>query len=408
MSQRVGQAGTALTGLFDRIAGGPEIPARGKRISLWTLASIFAFLAAWRLAIFGLSWATGTMGVAFDWQPPEIGEMWLWRYSVRWDAGWYLGIAENGYEYVPGGISSVAFFPLFPLLIAMFDAVLPGSSVFAGLVVVHLSLAAAVVYVYQTIRLDFGETVAWRTVFFLLAFPTAFFFSAVYTESLFLLTLAGSLYHARRGQWTRAMLFGIAASATRIVGVLIPLPLALELWRQRGFSRRNPWPLVAILLTPLGMLAYFAYLQYEFGDYRAFFHTESTWNRDSFSPVILQGIQWMRGDATMLDYYPRTSGPLREIFLTFDTLVVTVFIAVGIYLWLKVRPSYGALVVAMALVPALSGSPQSMNRYVVVLFPAFLLLGRIEREAVRQIVALVFILGIGLTTWLFVQAYWAG
>lgn len=369
---------------------------------------IFAFLVVWRMAILGMSYAWGRMGVAFDWVPPEIGSMWLWRYSVRWDAGWYLGIAEHGYEYVPGGTSSVAFFPLFPALIALFDSVLPGGPVPAGLVVVHVALVAALIYVYQTIRLDFGDRVAWRTIYFLLIFPTAFFFSAIYTESVFLLTLAGSLYHARRGQWTRAMLFGIAASMTKIVGVLIPLPLALELWRQRGFSRSNPWPLIAVGLTPLGAFAYFAYLQYAFGDYRAFFHTENAWNRDSFSPVLFQGVQRLLGDTSALLYYPATSTPLRSVFLLLDTTIITVFLVAGVYLWWKVRPSYGALVIAMALVPALSGSPQSMNRYVVVLFPAFLLLGRIQSEAVRQIISIVFMLGLALTTYLFVQAYWAG
>src|SRR5207253_7773676 len=35
----------------------------------------------------------------------------------RWDTGWYLEIAKSGYSYRPGYPSSVAFFPLYPLLI---------------------------------------------------------------------------------------------------------------------------------------------------------------------------------------------------------------------------------------------------------------------------------------------------
>ena len=69
---------------------------------------------------------------------------------------------------------------------------------------------------------------------------------------------------------------------------------------------------------------------------------------------------------------------------------------------------YGALVIAMALVPALSGSPQSMNRYVAVLFPAFLILARIRSEAWRQIFSVGCMFGLAFTTYLFVQAYWAG
>jgi hypothetical protein len=334
--------------------------------------------------------------------------MWLWRYSVRWDAGWYLGIVRFGYEYIPGQSTSVAFFPLFPLLIGIFDRVLPGGDVLAALVVVHLALAMALVYVFQTVRLDFGDKVAWRTLVFLLMFPTAFFFSAVYTESLLLLGIAGALYHARRGQWWRAAGFGVIASATKIVGVLMPIPLALELWRQRGASRRDPWPLLAVAASSLGTFAYFGYLHWKFGSFRVFFHTESEWHRDVLSPVFLMGIKRVLGDTSALIYYPPNSTALNSLFLILDTTLLIVFLVAGFIVWRRIRPSYGALIISMALVPALSGSPQSLNRYVVVLFPAFILLGLIRSEPVRQAILIVFTFGLAITTYLFVQSYWAG
>ena len=72
------------------------------------------------------------------------------------------------------------------------------------------------------------------------------------------------------------------------------------------------------------------------------------------------------------------------------------------------RPSYGALVLAFALVPAFSGSPQSLNRYLAVLFPAFILLGRVKSEALRSAITVTFTMGLALTTYLFVQGHWAG
>ena len=35
----------------------------------------------------------------------------------RWDAGWYVEIARDGYRYEPGSPSNAAFFPLYPVLI---------------------------------------------------------------------------------------------------------------------------------------------------------------------------------------------------------------------------------------------------------------------------------------------------
>ena len=83
--------------------------------------------------------------------------MWLWRYSVRWDAGWRLSIARNGYDYVPDQASSVAFFPLYPLAIGAFDRLLPGGYVLAALVVTRLTLAGATVYVYRLVKLAVDE-----------------------------------------------------------------------------------------------------------------------------------------------------------------------------------------------------------------------------------------------------------
>jgi hypothetical protein len=340
--------------------------------------------------------------------PPDIDVMTLWRYSVRWDSGWYLGIVRFGYEYIPGQPSSVAFFPLFPLLISVSDRLLPGSDVLAALVVVHLALIAALVYIYQLVRIDLSERVAWRSVLFLLLFPTAFFFSAVYTESLFLLGLAGGLYHARRGQWVRAGLFGAVASATKIAGFVMVPVLLLEVLRRRPFTRRELRPLLAPALAASGGLAYFAWLQWRYGDFRVFFEIERAWHRQSLHPVMLMGIERLLGSTDALFYYPPNSLPLRTPFLLLDTTLVWLFVAAGIYLWARFRPSYGALVLGLTLMPALSGSPQSINRYVVVAFPAFILLGAIEREWLRDLLAFTFTIGLALTTYLFVQGYWAG
>ena len=398
---------TTIEGWLDRIVGHPEPSARAVPLTWRLVAAILGFLAIWRFAILGASLLWGEIGIVNAW-PPDIDVMWLFRYSVRWDAGWYLGIVRFGYEYIPERSTSVAFFPLFPLLIEIFDRVLPGSDVFAALVVVHLALMAAVIYVFQIVRLDFDESVAWRTVVFLLVYPGAFFFSAVYAESLLLLGIAGSMFHARRGQWWRAALFGLVASSAKIVGVLMPIPLAIELWRQRGFSRQNPWPVLAVALSGMGTFAYFAYLQIAFGSYSVFFETERQWHRETFSPVFLMGFQRLLGDTSALIYYPANNLPLRTIFLLLDTTLFWIFLIAGVLVWKYIRASYGVLVILLALVPALSGSPQSLNRYLAVLFPAFILLARIRSEPIRQAIVVAFSMGLAITTYLFIQGYWAG
>src|SRR4051812_26983338 len=97
----------------ERIFGPRSAAAAGQPLTVRALAAIFGFLTVWRLGILGLSLLWARLGIVTPW-PPEVDVMWLWRYSVRWDAGWYLGIVHYGYEYIPGRSTSVAFFPGFP------------------------------------------------------------------------------------------------------------------------------------------------------------------------------------------------------------------------------------------------------------------------------------------------------
>ena len=168
-------------------------------------------------------------------------------------------IAVQGYTYTSGTASSVAFFPLFPLLIRYTDRNLTGRATLAGLVVVHLALVAAI-YTYQLVRLDYRELIAWRTLFSLLAFPGALFIPVVYPELVFLLGLAGALYDSHRGKWIRARFFGIVVSATKLLGIVVPLLVELlsqgtPLAAAAPASRRDPRPTWRARLSVLAAVA---------------------------------------------------------------------------------------------------------------------------------------------------------
>lgn len=390
----------------DRLFG-RSTPAPAPRLTRNALLGLLGLLAVWRLSILFFSYVWGRMIIATQW-PAEIDVMWLWRYSVRWDAGWYLAIASDGYTYFPQYASRVAFFPAFPLLIRGVDAVLPGSDVLAALLIVHIALFAAVIYIYKLVTIDLGEQVAWRSVLFLLLYPGAFFFSAVYAESLLLLGFAGALYYARRGNWLLAGLFGAFAGTTKLLGLVLIVPLAVELIAQRQLSWRKPWPALAVALTPLGTLAYFAYLQAEFGRWDAALQTQEHWYRQTFEPVFFLGLKRIFGDVGALVQYPANTTPLKTAFLMLDTTLLWLFVAAGVVLWLRYRPSYGAFVLAACMIFGMSGVAQSTNRYVAVLFPAFIILGALQSERLRNGLALVLTFGLAMTTYLFIQGYWAG
>jgi len=96
-------------------------------------AKLGSLLTVWRGAILLFSYLWGRQGVIPHW-PDMWASMWLWRYSVSWDAGWYLTIARDGYGYqaANGNAPAVSWFPALPLLIRAVHTVMPGSDVLAA------------------------------------------------------------------------------------------------------------------------------------------------------------------------------------------------------------------------------------------------------------------------------------
>jgi len=147
-------------------------------------------------------------------------------FGSRWDTGFYLRIADQGYQYEGMRLPSVAFFPLLPLLIRGLTP-LVGDALWAGLIIANLALLGATMLLHRLVEEEWGPGVASRAVWYLLIFPTAFFGSAIYSESLFLLGAIGALYLARKGAWESAAVLGALTALTRFVGILVaPMLLA--------------------------------------------------------------------------------------------------------------------------------------------------------------------------------------
>ena len=86
---------------------------------------------------------------------------------------------------------------------------------------------AALVLLHRLTVIEIGERYA-RPVLMLLAFfPTAFFFGIPYSESMFLLLAVAAFLAARMGRWAIAGVILALASATRVPGLLLIIPVAL-------------------------------------------------------------------------------------------------------------------------------------------------------------------------------------
>lgn len=173
-----------------------------------------------------------------------------WAYSPyrlldiwgRWDTGWYLNIATEGYALREGAQSNIAFFPLYPLLIRSFLWLIPdsletpGIQLFAAVVVANLLFFGALVLLYCLAMQVTGEhPLAQRAVWYLCVLPGSFFLSAAYADGTALCFMVGAFLAAEKGRWWQAGLLGGLAALARPQGFLIVLPLLYLYLQQQSW-----------------------------------------------------------------------------------------------------------------------------------------------------------------------------
>lgn len=324
---------------------------------------------------------------------------------ANFDGEHYMSIAIFGYKNL-----EQAFFPVYPKLIyflskpfyqSFFNSLLFADLI--GLLISHLSFLIALVVLWDLLRIDFSRKVAFLTLLSLLSFPTSFFFGSVYTESIFLLLTILSFYFARKKKWFLCGFFGLIASATRVFGILLLPALLLEIWQERTSFKKAFW----ILLIPLGLLSYMYYQFVTVGDFLAFYHLQQIIGEQHQAGITLLPQIYFRY-LKILFSFPISNSLYQTILLEF--LVGIIFFVLPIYGFFKgLRYSYVFFALASFIIPTLQGSFSSMPRYVIVLFPSFIVMALILntlQTKIRVVVILVSFTLLALETALFLRGYW--
>jgi Mannosyltransferase (PIG-V) len=311
-----------------------------------------------------------------------------WSMVLRWnnwDAQHYVTIAETGYHVGPG---YPAFFPLYPMLIRAGEAVLPGGGVVSALVVANAATVGALAVLYRLADHEFGPRVAQRAAWYLAAFPMGFFLFIGYNESLFLLLMVGALYAARRDHWWLAGTLAALSSATRLFGLLLIVPLAVEYVRRTGWRPRRD--VFALALVPLGAIGYSVYCLIELGSPVQFSIAQDQWGRRYTFP----GEAWLTSIRQIAGHGPLDKGTLAALLDAGTILVAVVLVILSVKGPVKFRPDQrylvvqGAITLIMLMSTEVGGrSMQSAARYAMEAVAIFLVLARLgaNRTADRAI-----------------------
>ncbi|HEV2426747.1 MAG TPA: mannosyltransferase family protein [Acidimicrobiales bacterium] len=196
----------------------------------------------------------------------------------RWDGKWFLRAAIHGWPApmprVDGHLtgSTIAFFPLFPLLLRALHAVTGLSDAVVGLWVSAVTGLAATMGVGALTRSYADDDSARRATLLVALSPGAFVFSLIYNEGFVIGLAAIGLWALIRERWWLAAVAGAVGTAMSPVGLVFLVPaawVAIVQLRQRQYGA-----LVVPVATPLGAAAWLGYLWAHDGTPRAWSLTE--------------------------------------------------------------------------------------------------------------------------------------
>jgi Gpi18-like mannosyltransferase len=328
-----------------------------------------------------------------NWLAP-VGVSWLELWN-QWDAPHYIDIARDGYVTTGDQRFWIAFFPLFPWLVRALTVVVRDYVVSAHLLSLVCAIATALLF-ERLVALDFDRSIARAAVVFMFIFPTAYFFHAGYTESLFLALALGCILAARHDRWGVAALLGALASMTRVNGLLLIPVLMLE---ARGrFDRRWLWiPFVATGFAVFLAVNYSVwgdpfYFQKAAGEY---------WGKSLTWPWV--GIaRSARVAATEIPSRAHLFGAQELIFAGIG--VVTT-----IWCWRRLRPSYAVWMTLNLLLVTSTTVLQSTPRYLLQCFPIFILFALVaaKRPLIGTMLTIISAAFFALFAALFVVGQWA-
>ena len=339
----------------------------------WTLVGIRAAFLLGTAAT--LLWAprTGELVPNGAWDP--FSDLVFGTFD-QWDARWFLHIARDGYN-----TTSAAFFPLYPALLALL-----GSSLVLGTLLSLVAAGLGALCVAEIVRPTLGEDVARDSVLVLALFPTAFVFTSLYSDGVFLALSAASFLAAqRRRPWLAGIAGGLAV-ATRAFGVALLPALVYLLWPRRP---REVWRLAPLLLLPAAIGLYAAYLDHTLGDPWAFSRAQASpgWERTVPSLGPLSGL-WMtvqaggHGGLEILRHLPRTQTVGAAGYSATDRIAfwnafhLMLLVAVALLTWVAWRRLgrafglYGAAILLLVLTAPSKGFPLvSLPRFLLADFP---------------------------------------
>ena len=333
----------------------------------------------------------GLTPLTSGWQGVLFG---IWQ---RWDGIYYQMIAERGYSQDKLSV----FFPLYPLL-GHWVSAFSGISVLISLLLIGNLMFIGSLFMLNLLAKDlFGQEVSRRVVLSVVIFPTAFFFSAIYPQSLALFLILLSYYSVRKEHWALAGIAAFLAGLTH--GTVFPLSLLLaievfQIFRQHNLFQRAI--LSFLPLMPLFGMALFMAWRIHFG-YPSFQQVEiSGWDDGFMTP-------WQF--VHLLVSYTIANSYNFINWINIGMLILSCVVTVWSFRKLPFSVSiYQLSSLILVVITEMNNKPlAAIGRYILIMFPIFFFIGfQTQKKLIRVgVIELCVIMQILLTGFFFMWGF---
>lgn len=312
---------------------------------------------------------------------PRLAELGFFESWNIWDGPHYLDIATNSYVSSGEDANWIVFLPFYPMLVSSVNFLIHMGVLYAGFFVSAIASIGAAITFYKLLLFDETKKTSFLALVLLFIFPTSFFLFLPYPESVFLLLTLLTFFNLRKGNFLSASIFAMFATATKIAGLtLVPVIFVELVLHHRQFKKPAKF-LHSFLILNLPILGFLFYLWINYFTFGDIFHFQKiqnyNWNT-SFYPVfpgIKQAINF-------------TSNPEFElqIYLGFAQILAFVLtLATVIYSYFKLRKSYFIFSLSFLLIYSSLSFWLSYPRYLLSLFPLFIMLGKLSAKKLFMI-----------------------
>jgi hypothetical protein len=335
------------------------------------------------------------------------------RATTNFDGIFYIRIATQGYSH-----TEQAYFPLYSILINLITYITL-NPIISGLIISNICFTIGLYFFYSYISAITTKRTAIWTSIFLLIYPTSYYFGVMYTESLFFMLFTATLYTFYKKQWFLAFIFAYLTATTKVIGVLVCVPLLFSLFGEYmqhknailTFLRNHIQSLLVCAAPALGILSYCTYLYITLGDPLYFLHAQESFgaNRSSsfITPlqVLYRYIKIFSTADLSIQYYVA----INEVVFYLSAMGVLLYQLILQYK-AKIKSYHRLGLVTFSLlailIPSLTGTLTAMPRYTLMCLSLYIIFAEITHKWLRIVLIAIFLCLHIVMAILFAQGYY--